>query len=84
MPHYLDGCDCWDNATLFDRGFPMETPDLATWLVLQQEWLARTARRLGLDAEATEWEEGARTPADETPGTFLDGRPFCGADERHP
>jgi putative isomerase len=61
IPHYLDGCDCgWDNATVFDRGFPMETPDLATWLILQQEWLARTARRLGLEEQAVQWEEGAR------------------------
>ena len=62
IPHYLDGCDSGcDNATVFDKGFPIETPDLATWLVLQQEWLAHTARRLGLEAEAVEWEEGART-----------------------
>jgi len=62
VPHYLDGCDSgWDNATVFDKGFPIETPDLATWLVLQQEWLAHTARRLGLEAEAVHWEEGART-----------------------
>jgi putative isomerase len=62
IPHYLDGCDSgWDNATLFDQGFPIETPDLSTWLVLQQEWLARTARSLGLETEAAAWEEGART-----------------------
>jgi len=62
IPHYLDGCDSgWDNATVFDRGFPIEMPDLATWLILQQEWLARTARQLGLEAEALAWDEGAKT-----------------------
>jgi glycogen debranching enzyme len=62
IPHYLDGCDSgWDNASVFDRGLPIETPDLATWLILQQESLAKTARRLGLDDEAGEWEHGAAT-----------------------
>lgn len=62
IPHYLDGCDSgWDNATVFDAGFPIETPDLATWLVLQLEWLAHTARQLGLENDAENWEKNART-----------------------
>ena len=62
VPHYLHGCDSgWDNATVFDAGSPIETPDLSAWLVLQQEWLAKTARRLGLETEARRWEEGAKT-----------------------
>lgn len=62
VPNYLDGGDSgWDNATVLDLGFPIETPDMATWLILQQEWLAHSARRLGLEAEATAWDEGART-----------------------
>ena len=61
IPHYLDGCDSgWDNATVFDAGFPIETPDLATWLVLQLEWIARTARKLGLENDALIWEEKAQ------------------------
>lgn len=61
VPHYLDGCDSgWDNATVFDAGFPIETPDLSTWLVLQQDWLAKTARKLGLAEEAERWEKGSK------------------------
>jgi putative isomerase len=61
-PGYLDGCDSgWDNATVFDHGFPIQTPDLATWLILQQDWLSKTARHLGLEAEAEEWTAGSRS-----------------------
>ncbi|PTY03568.1 hypothetical protein DB346_06780 [Verrucomicrobia bacterium LW23] len=61
VPHYLDGCDSgWDNATLFDHGVPLEAPDLSTWLILQQEWLSRTAIRLGKAKEGKEWAAGAR------------------------
>lgn len=60
VPNFNTGCDSgWDNATLFDSGMPVESPDLSVWLILQQEWLAKTARLLGDEAEALCWEEGA-------------------------
>lgn len=61
LPNYLRATDSgWDNATLFDSGSSLATPDLATWLVLQQEWLAQTAARLGRPDEAAAWTAGAR------------------------
>ena len=61
LPNYLRATDSgWDNATLFDSGSSLATPDLATWLVLQQEWLARAAAKLGRDDEAAVWTAGAR------------------------
>jgi glycogen debranching enzyme len=45
----------WDNGTIFAAGCPVESPDLAAWLVLQMDWLAEAARRLGKQDEAQTW-----------------------------
>ncbi len=48
IPDYPQGCDSgWDNSTLFDAGYFMETPDLPAFLVLQMKTLARIAEKLG-------------------------------------
>ena len=47
IPDYPQGCDSgWDNSTLFDSGYFMETPDLPAFLVLQMKTLARIAEEL--------------------------------------
>lgn len=47
IPDYPQGCDSgWDNATLFDLGYFMETPDLPALLVLQMQALSGIAGRL--------------------------------------
>ena len=47
IPDYPQGCDSgWDNSTLFDAGYFMETPDLPAFLVLQMKTLARIADKL--------------------------------------
>lgn len=77
VPNYLHGYDSgWDNATVFDAGFPLESPDLATWLVLQQDWLAGTARRLGYDQDAAKWERGAHDLLSELLNHFWTGKSF--------
>lgn len=79
MPCYLDGFDSgWDNATAFDKGFPAETPDLATWLILQEEWLAQTARQLGLTDEAAQWESEAQTLLSKMLDRYWTGEKFVG------
>ena len=46
----------WDNGTGFDAGYPCESPDLAAWLVLQCDALARMAVLLGRpSSEAKRW-----------------------------
>ncbi|KAL1406639.1 hypothetical protein Q8F55_008345 [Vanrija albida] len=61
LPAYYHGNDSgWDNATVFDGGVPVESPDLAAHLVLQLDSLARVAARLGLDDRAA----GYRARAD--------------------
>ncbi len=49
-----------DDSPLWDDGMPVEAPDLNTYLVLQQEALARIARVLGEPHEAEAWEQAAQ------------------------
>jgi glycogen debranching enzyme len=56
-----------DDSPLWDEGMPVESPDLNTYLCLQQEALGRIASVIGLPAEAEVW---ARR-ADEHAGRML-------------
>jgi hypothetical protein len=50
LPYYQHGNDSgWDNSTVFDRDRLVESPDLAAFLVLQLDELARLADELGTD-----------------------------------
>lgn len=56
IPEYHFGYDSgWDNATVFDEGTPLESPDLAAFLVLQMEALADLERRRGSVDRAAAW-----------------------------
>lgn len=56
LPYYCHGNDSgWDNATIFRMGFPVQSPDLAAWLVLQMEFLEETAEELGFTDESARW-----------------------------
>jgi glycogen debranching enzyme len=56
LPYYQHGNDSgWDNATLFDRDRVVEAADLAAFLILQLDALARLATELG--ESPTEWED---------------------------
>jgi glycogen debranching enzyme len=60
LPQYHHGNDSgWDNATIFDRGGPVEGADLAAYLVLQCETLAFIANTLGKNKSAARWQERA-------------------------
>lgn len=54
LPHYQHGNDSgWDNSTMFDADRVLVAPDLAAFLVLQLDELARLGDELGRpDAEA--------------------------------
>ncbi|MBZ0286264.1 MAG: hypothetical protein K8I30_01515, partial [Anaerolineae bacterium] len=52
LPHYHHGNDSgWDNATVFAGGVPVESPDLAAFLIVQYDTLYEIARRLGQPVE---------------------------------
>ncbi|QOS81598.1 hypothetical protein JNUCC31_12530 [Paenibacillus sp. JNUCC31] len=63
IPQYNHGNDSgWDNSTAFNNGIPVESPDLAAFLIIQTELLAEIAGLLGLTKESSEW----RKLADDT------------------
>lgn len=50
LPHYHHGNDSgWDNSTMFDRDRVVQAPDLAAFLILQLDALARLGNELGRD-----------------------------------
>lgn len=61
IPAYPMGCDCgWDNASAFDIGYFVESPDLPAYLMLQMNTLARLAENLGQtgsDEERRIWQQ---------------------------
>ena len=60
FPAYLHGNDSgWDNASVFDSGFPVEGADLAAFLVVQMETLGKMARMLRRWKAAKSWESRA-------------------------
>ena len=62
LPEYHHGNDSgWDNATVFDAGFPLAGPDLSAFLVTQMDALALLATRLARPREAQRWKARADT-----------------------
>ena len=58
LPEYRHGNEAgWDNATVFDEGGPIESPDLSAYLSVQMEVLADVAARLGRPAETRQWKQ---------------------------
>jgi hypothetical protein len=49
-----------DDSPLWDDGLPVESPDLNTYLCLQQDILSRMARAIGLEVEAEMWDQRAQ------------------------
>jgi putative isomerase len=72
-----------DDSPLWDDGVPVESPDLNTYLYLQQEALSRMARVIGNEAEAEQWAQRAEAQTarmlrwmwDEEAGLFWAKRP---------
>jgi hypothetical protein len=60
VPGYQHGNDSgWDNATVFDVGVPVESPDLAADLIVQMHALADVAGKIGKAKDATAWRKNA-------------------------
>ena len=65
LPHALHGNDTgWDNSTLFDRGTPLVTPDLAAFLALQCEAVAELTADPGQEEQAKHWGQEAQRLVD--------------------
>jgi len=62
LPEYVHGNDSgWDNATIFDGQCTVASPDLPAWLIVQLEFLADCAVRIGRPEDG----DGHRAQADE-------------------
>ncbi|MHC0036959.1 amylo-alpha-1,6-glucosidase [Pseudoneobacillus sp. C159] len=58
LPHYKHGNDSgWDNASLFHFGMPVESPDLASFLIRTCDILSNFATELGEAQEAIIFKE---------------------------
>jgi len=56
IPQYNHGCESgYDFSLMFEKGVPVETPDIICYIVLLAEALEKLAVRLSLDNEAKQW-----------------------------
>lgn len=55
VPQYNNSNDCCDNSPIFQAGYPLESPDLSTHLIIQMDWLSETAKKLGKTKESENW-----------------------------
>lgn len=68
LPYYTHGNDSgWDNASVFQKGLPVTSPDLTAYLIQQMDILAEFALILDKKEEAETW----RNLADSLLGKFM-------------
>jgi putative isomerase len=77
LPCYMSGNDSgWDNASVFASRWPVQSPDLAAWLILDAEALAKIANQLGRMDEAARWRQQEKDLLDRFHKRFwIDGQP---------
>ena len=81
LPYYNHGNDSgWDNASVFDEGCPVTSPDLPAYLILLYEALEDIARRLGHKEAAQEWHENAELMTRDMVTLLWNGTRFCSWD----
>ncbi len=67
----------WDDSSFFREGGPMESPDLATYMILSMDSLSELAGRLGKTYEMREWKRRADDMLRETIAFFWNGEQFA-------
>jgi putative isomerase len=61
VPDYPMGCDSgWDNSTVFDLGYYVESPDLCAYLIIQMNTLSRISHKLGNSDDEGHWKVEAQ------------------------
>ena len=77
IPQYNHGNDSgWDNATVFDLGFSVESPDLCAFLILQMEVLSELAQKLGKKEDEKMWMDRSQALFEELIRHFWNGDKF--------
>jgi len=79
IPDYPQGCDSgWDNSTLFDASYYVETPDLPAFLIFQMNTLSRIAKELKDEENAKYWADEAKAMLDRLIEHSWNGERFVG------
>lgn len=77
IPQYNHGNESgWDNGTIFATGVPVESPDLAAYLIIQMDVLADIATILGKPDEAIAWAQRADDLMERLIAHFWNGEQF--------
>lgn len=77
LPVYWHGNDSgWDNGTAFDIPFPIKSPELASFLILQMDALSKLAGMMNRPNEARAWELRSESILEELLKTLWDGSRF--------
>ena len=66
----------WDDASIFSKGMPVATPDIAAFLVLLMEGCAKLAARLGKDGESAQWQSRSTEMLEKMIDKFWNGEKF--------
>lgn len=66
----------WDDASIFNDGFPAENPDVISYVILCMEALSRMAECSHQYAAAAEWSRRSRKLVDTLVNEFWDGEKF--------
>lgn len=77
LPAYDHGDESgMDDTSLFREGVPLHAPDLAAYLVVQMDALARLAALLGRTEESARWTQRADTLTEKLLAAYWDGERF--------
>ncbi|MDR0999935.1 MAG: hypothetical protein LBL96_03900 [Clostridiales bacterium] len=68
----------YDEATIFEAGLPLQSPDLMAYMVFTNEALARLAKRLNKTDEAERWQSESQRVIDFLINELWDGEQFLG------
>ncbi|MDR1531614.1 MAG: hypothetical protein LBS62_05420 [Clostridiales bacterium] len=66
----------WDDASIFHKGMPVATPDIAAFLVLLMECCGKLAARLGKPEESEAWQSRSETMLAQMVDKFWNGEKF--------
>jgi hypothetical protein len=68
----------WDDLSLYQKGFPIETPDLFAYMIMLMDACARMAKKLGKTEESEDWSRRSKKLLDTLVNELFDGEQFVG------
>ena len=68
----------WDDLSLYEKGFPIETPDLFAYMIMLMDMCATLAKKLGKTDKAEDWSRRSKKLLDSLVTDLWDGEQFIG------